>query len=123
MTVTRDGETVVPIATEAYTPSHTHDNAVTSVGIVEDGALDPQRLNDWMGDLLRAKGVDIFRMKGVLNVQGSPNRVVFQGVHMLFDAQADRPWKSGEPRRNQLVFIGRDLDRTDLVEGFRSCLR
>jgi len=34
---------------------------------------------------------------------------VYQGVHMLFDGRADRPWREGEDRTNQLVFIGRNL--------------
>ncbi len=50
-----------------------------------------------------------------------PQRFVFQGVHMLFDGRADRPW-GNEPRRNALIFIGRNLDRAALTEGFRACL-
>ena len=60
-------------------------------------------------------------MKGVLSFADSGNRYVFQGVHMLFDGQEDRPWKEGE-RSNSLIFIGRDLDRKTLNEGFRLCL-
>lgn len=41
---------------------------------------------------------------------------------MLFDGKADRAWKKGEARSNQLVFIGKDLDRAALTKGFRSCL-
>jgi G3E family GTPase len=48
-------------------------------------------------------------------------RFVFQGVHMLMDGRPDRPW-GAEPRRNTLVFIGRNLDRKELNEGFRACL-
>jgi G3E family GTPase len=118
----RDGEPLAPVRFEEHAAGHTHDASVGSVGISEVGALHPGRLNDWMGGLLREKGADIFRMKGVLEVKGSPNRVVFQGVHMLFDARADRPWRAGENRVNQLVFIGRNLDRRELVEGLRSCL-
>jgi hypothetical protein len=40
---------------------------------------------------------------------------------MLFDGRPDRPWKDAE-RRNQLIFIGRNLDRNQLNEGFRACL-
>jgi G3E family GTPase len=60
-------------------------------------------------------------MKGVLSIKGNPNRFVFQGVHMLLDARPDREW-CDEPRHNKLVFIGRNLDRKELTEGFRSCL-
>jgi hypothetical protein len=31
-------------------------------------------------------------------------------------------WFAGETPLNQIVFIGRDLRRQDLVEGFRSCV-
>ena len=60
-------------------------------------------------------------MKGVLSFADVPDRYVFQGVHMLFDGRADRPWGS-EPRRNSLIFIGRNLDREALNEGFNACL-
>lgn len=60
-------------------------------------------------------------MKGVLAIAGQEQRFVLQGVHMLFDGQPDRAW-NGEPRRNQLVFIGRNLDRGALEAGFRACL-
>jgi len=58
----------------------------------------------------------------VLSVRGSDRRLVFQGVHMLFDAKFDRAWKSGEARTNTLIFIGRNLDREALNAGFKSCL-
>jgi G3E family GTPase len=46
---------------------------------------------------------------------------VFHGVHMMFDAQAERPWGS-TPRHNSLVFIGRGLDRAELEAGFESAV-
>jgi G3E family GTPase len=95
---------------------------VTSVGISTPGDLDGKKLNDWISELLRVKGGDIYRMKGVLAVKGSNKRLVFQGVHMLFDAKFDREWKSGEPRQNTLVFIGKNLDRPALTEAFKACL-
>jgi G3E family GTPase len=60
-------------------------------------------------------------MKGILNFKGSEDRYVFQGVHMLFDGRVDRPWGNQE-RKNSLIFIGRNLDRQELNEGFNSCL-
>ncbi|MEO0376033.1 MAG: GTP-binding protein, partial [Cyanobacteria bacterium P01_A01_bin.17] len=44
------------------------------------------------------------------------------GVHMIFDGRAERPWKSEEVRKNELVFIGRNLDETELRSGFKACL-
>ncbi|MBR8826425.1 MAG: GTP-binding protein [Gomphosphaeria aponina SAG 52.96 = DSM 107014] len=102
--------------------AHEHDDSVYSVAIVESKPLDLEKLNNWVGNLLRTQGVDIFRMKGILNIAGAEERFVFQGVHMLFDANFDRLWKPGETRKSELVFIGRNLDETKLREEFRRCL-
>ncbi len=101
--------------------THEHNDEVGSIGISEPGDLDGKRLNDWISELLRVKGGDIYRMKGVLAVKGANKRLVFQGVHMLFDAKFDREWGS-DPRQNTLVFIGKNLDRAALTEAFKSCL-
>lgn len=99
---------------------HHHDESVKSVGIQSLNEMDGQKLSAWISELLREKGADIFRMKGVLNVKGSSNRVVFQGVHMTFEANSDVPW-GDQQRQNTLVFIGRNLDREALNLGFKSC--
>ena len=101
---------------------HMHDQSITSVGIEVDGSVDLEKINDWLGWLLREKGTEIFRMKGILNINGSENRFVFQGVHMLFDGQPDRAWRADETRVNKMIFIGRNLDRDDLNSRFRACL-
>lgn len=102
--------------------AHEHDESVYSIALVESGAVDLQKLNRWIANLLRTQGVNIFRMKGILNVAGEDNRFVFQGVHMIFDGSRDRAWKPGETRHNELVFIGRDLDETKLRQDFQACL-
>jgi G3E family GTPase len=112
---------LAPAAAHAFKPDHEHDEEVTSVGITIPGDLNAKKLNAWMQKLLMERGTDIFRMKGVLSIKGDDKRFVFQGVHMLFDGRPDRPW-GAEPRANKLIFIGRNLDRAALTEGFRSCL-
>jgi G3E family GTPase len=109
------------LASAEFKPDHEHDEEVTSVGITTPGDLDSKKFNRWMGELLQTKGTDIFRMKGILSFKGEEERFVFQGVHMLFDGRPDKPW-GAEPRRNQLIFIGRNLDRDALNKGFERCL-
>ncbi|OAM88901.1 GTP-binding protein [Termitidicoccus mucosus] len=113
---------LAPLRERAFKATHTHDGAVGSVGIAMEGEFDGASLNAWLGELLAQKGTDIYRSKGVLAVRGSKERIIFQGVHMLFDSRAGAPWKSGEKRQNTFVFIGRDLDRAALAAGFRRCL-
>ncbi|GAB4174643.1 MAG: GTP-binding protein [Coleofasciculaceae cyanobacterium] len=102
--------------------AHEHDETVGSVALVESGELDGQKLHDWLSYLLQTQGVDIFRMKGILTLKGEDHRFVFQGVHMLFDGMRDRLWKPGETRKNELVFIGRNLDAAKLREDFLACM-
>ncbi|MGH1396922.1 MAG: CobW family GTP-binding protein [Trichormus sp.] len=102
--------------------AHEHDDSVFSVALVEPGELDGEKLNAWLSELLRTKGPDIFRMKGILNIAGEDNRFVFQGVHMILDGRPDRPWKDNEKRKNELVFIGRNLDEAQLKQDFLACM-
>jgi G3E family GTPase len=108
-------------AAERKFASHHHEDDISSIGISDPRPLDPTKLNQWLDYLLKTRGADIFRMKGVLNVKGEDRRQVFHGVHMMFDAQPERPW-GATPRMNSLVFIGRGLDRAELEAGFESAV-
>ena len=113
---------VVPVEVErTWVAQHEHDDEVGSIAIETEGDVDPDRLNAWLSELLAKHGVDIFRMKGFISLKGESRRFVFQGVHMLFDGQPDRPWGDA-PRRNQLVFIGRNLPEQVMRQGFEECL-
>ena len=99
-----------------------HTDAVSSVSLVQDGDLDLDAVNDWLGDLLQERWQDMYRMKGVLAIAEFPERYVLQGVHSLFEGQVDRDWAPGEKRTSKIVFIGKGLDEAELREGFASCL-
>jgi G3E family GTPase len=98
-----------------------HESDVSSVSLREPGPVDGRKLNAWLGGLLKTRGSDIFRTKGIVEVAGEARRVVFQGVHMLFEGRPDRPWEPGEDRTSRLVFIGRGLDAAELRAGLRAC--
>ena len=100
---------------------HEHDDDVTSLSFVSDTPLDMDKFQDWFGNLLRTKGQDILRSKGILNFKGEEERYVFQGVHMLMDASPMGPWPKGKDRSSRVVFIGRDLDKMNLKEGVENC--
>lgn len=101
---------------------HTHDPGVSSVSIVCEGSLDLEKANMWLGTLLMERSDDIYRMKGLLSVEGMDERFVFQGVHDIFQGSPDRLWGPEEPRINKIVFIGKKLDAQELEKGFKSCL-
>ena len=101
---------------------HEHDDTVSSISITLPGEVHMELVNEWVDHILKTKGADIYRMKGVLAVSGSKKKFVYQAVHMIFDGKFDEPWAKGEPRSNKLVFIGKKLDRDELNSGFAACL-
>ncbi|KDP37034.1 hypothetical protein JCGZ_06090 [Jatropha curcas] len=105
-----------------HSHDHTHDPGVSSVSIVCEGMLDLEKANMWLGTLLLERSEDIYRMKGLLSVQGMDERFVFQGVHDIFQGSPDRLWGPDEPRINKIVFIGKNLDAQEIEKGFKDCL-
>jgi len=101
---------------------HEHDDSVTSMSITTSGEVHMLLVNDWVGDVLKNLGNDIYRMKGVLAVAGSPKKFVYQAVHMIFDGVFEGEWAPSEERGNKLVFIGKNLDKAALQRGFEACL-
>jgi len=101
---------------------HQHDERVSSVGIDVPGEVVQQKLNQWIGWLLKEKGVDLFRSKGVLAVKGMREKFVFQAIHMLFANSQQGSWADGEERRCKMVFIGKNLSREELTSGFMKCM-
>lgn len=110
-----------PRAQTNFDPGHSHDARVGSISIETERAVDAERFQSWLTETLKTQGTRLYRMKGFLNFKGSNERIVIQGVHMVVDTSALGPW--GErPRRTQLVFIGRELDKDLLTRGFEACL-
>ena len=104
---------------------HEHDQRVTSTSSKFEGELNVNKLEKWIGSLMRDKAEDLFRYKGVLAVKGMDEKFVFQGVHMLFGGDFSKEiglWKEGEKRECRFVFIGRDLDHDALQEGLMDCV-
>jgi G3E family GTPase len=102
---------------------HEHDASIQSCALVECGALDPDRFNRWINQLVQQHGQQLMRMKGVLHFSSEPRRFHFHSVHMLLEASPGRPWRVGEARDNKFVFIGRNLDMRRLREEFVDCLQ
>merc|ERR1719375_1262104 len=91
---------------------HQHDFRVATCSASFDGELNMGLLQQWIGGLLRTRGPDLFRYKGILAVKGLPQKYVFQGVHMMFSQALleGQSWTPDEVRKCTFVFIGRDLE-------------
>lgn len=102
--------------------AHEHDDEVGSLAITNVGAVDSFAFNRWLNQLVQNNGTDLFRLKGIVDIEGEDRRFVFQGVHMTLDGRPGPVWRKDEIRKNELVFIGRNLDSMGLKSGFEACL-
>lgn len=102
-----------------------HDLQVSSVGIkLEQGEeLQLMKLKNFISQLVGENEADLYRYKGIIAVKGFGEKFIFQGVHQVFDGNFAGEWEEPEGKRvSKFVFIGRNLDRTKLEEGFRACI-
>jgi len=112
-------------------PSHAHeghghhhhtDDDVKSFVFKSDRPFDPARLEDFLGAVVNIYGPRMLRYKGVLNMQGTERKVIFQGVHQLMGSDLGPAWAEGETRNSKMVFIGIDLPKDIFLQGLEQCL-
>lgn len=112
-------------ACDEETYAHEHAEDVSTVALVEEGAAvaSEEALTRWLGGWLwpkgeggrekRAEGVEVFRVKGVVSVEGGQEGVwVVQGVFEAFEVRPARSlqWGGGAgPRGCRLVLIGKGV--------------
>jgi len=99
-----------------------HLTGVQSFVLREERPIDMVKLNHWMTAVVSELGEYLYRYKGIIAAQGMDRRVVFQGVHTLFAASYDRPWKQEEERKSEVVFIGKGLNKVWFEEHFHNCV-
>lgn len=100
---------------------HEHDEGIGSLSLVADRPMKANRFVSWIQDVTQRFGPDILRMKGIASIEDDDRQFVVQSVHMLIEGGSQRPWKEQEPRQTRLVFIGRDLPKDLLRQGFEAC--
>ncbi len=91
---------------------------ISSLVLRTDKPLDIDKLSEFMNELLEDHGKQLLRYKGVLNIQGEPRRMVFQGVLKLYGFDWDTEWAIDEPRESVIVFIADDLPQEKIQAGF-----
>ncbi len=101
---------------------HAHDDDVKSFVFKSDRAFDPAKLEDFLGAVVNIYGPRMLRYKGVLFMNGTDRKVIFQGVHQLMGSDLGPVWGAGEERNSKMVFIGIDLPKDIFLQGMRQCL-
>ena len=101
---------------------HEHNSPIESLSISLSGAFNQAQLRYWLSTLLFDRSDTIYRMKGIIHVAGREEKLIFQSVHRLFEDAIGEKWQEGEEKVSKIVFIGENLDKEELRNGFNSCL-
>ena len=101
---------------------HHHDDDVKSFVFRSDKAFSPAKLEDFLGAVVNIYGPRMLRYKGVLNMEGTERKVIFQGVHQLMGSDLGPAWADGEAKTSKMVFIGIDLPKDIFLQGLEQCL-
>ncbi|MFC5520510.1 CobW family GTP-binding protein [Polaromonas jejuensis] len=101
---------------------HHHDDDVKSFVFRSDKPFSPAKLEDFLGAVVNIYGPRMLRYKGVLNMEGTDRKVIFQGVHQLMGSDLGPAWAESEKKTSKMVFIGIDLPKDIFVQGLEQCL-
>jgi G3E family GTPase len=101
---------------------HAHDDDVKSFVFRSERPFDAAKLEDFLGAIVNIYGPRMLRYKGVLHMQGTERKVIFQGVHQLMGSDLGPAWAEGEQRLSKMVFIGIELPKDILLQGLEQCL-
>ena len=97
---------------------HEHNSPIVSLSISVQGKINQAKLRYWLGTLLFDKSDTVYRMKGIINVADRKEKLIFQSVHRLFEDKVGPEWKDDEERLSKIVFIGENLNKQELTDGF-----
>jgi G3E family GTPase len=101
---------------------HHHDDDVKSFVFRSERAFSPAKLEDFLGAIVNIYGPRMLRYKGVLNMEGTERKVIFQGVHQLMGSDLGPAWAADEARVSKMVFIGIDLPKDIFMQGLEQSL-
>jgi G3E family GTPase len=101
---------------------HRHDDDVKSFVFRSDKPFSPAKLEDFLSAIVNIYGPRMLRYKGVLNMEGTERKVIFQGVHQLMGSDLGPAWAEGEHKTSKMVFIGIDLPKDIFLQGLEQCV-
>lgn len=103
-------------------PHATHASGMRAFVVVVDEQLDWTAFGVWLTMLLQARGRDVLRVKGFLDV-GDTGPLLVNGVqHVVHPPAHLEAWPDND-RRSRLVFIARDVEPRQVEESLKAFSR
>ncbi|AGF47232.1 G3E family GTPase [Candidatus Kinetoplastibacterium desouzaii TCC079E] len=101
---------------------HHHHDGISSFVFQSYKPFDPEKLENFLSQIVQKYGTDMLRYKGILYMKGIENKILFQGVHMIMGAEPAEVWAKTEKPNNKIVFIGQNLPKDMFIQGLELCL-
>lgn len=95
---------------------HLENDGFSYVSFISDRPFELDKFEDFLINIMPR---EVFRAKGIMWFNVSELRHIFQLSGPRYELQADE-WT--EKPKNQLVFIGRNLDKENLIKELNNCL-
>jgi G3E family GTPase len=105
-----------------YDDSREHAHEVRALCVTLDEPLDWTAFGIWLTMLLQARGKDVLRVKGLLDV-GTEGPLLLNGVQHVVHPPEHLPEWPDDDHRSRLVFIGRGLEQRVLEESLAAFSR
>ncbi|MCC5944284.1 MAG: GTP-binding protein [Bernardetiaceae bacterium] len=94
--------------------SHHHTQDLVSHTFTFDCPFDYKLLHQLLFVYLNFQSKELYRMKGLVWLEGEQQQVVVQSVGKQLNFEDKRPWKSTEKKQSIIVCIGKNLQRDRL---------
>lgn len=96
-----------------------HNDRIQAFCYVIDEPVAGDIFEEWIGTLTMLRGEKMLRIKGIINVKGTPGPVVIHGVQHIFHPPVFlEAWPSAD-HRSRIVFITQDLKPIVISETFK----
>ena len=100
---------------------HHHHNELVAHSFDFKESLVASKFEHWINMLLFLSGYQIYRIKGILNIEDETHKIIFQSVRSNSKIDVGSPWMDGEIKKSRIVFIGSNIKKQPLEKGLKGC--
>jgi G3E family GTPase len=98
------------------------DIPIKTISIELEGSFKEEKFKYWIEYFLLLNQSSIYRAKGIISFENNSRKLIFQSVKAAFSIEEGGFWNIDETRKCNLIFIGHELNKNEIVEGLTSLM-
>ena len=95
-------------------PTNANNHQILSHSFSIPGGFELSKFSTWLKAFLLFNANRVYRVKGIINVHNDNRKYIIQGVNTALNVDQGSHWEEHEERCNKLVFIGKNIEKTEL---------